>query len=387
MDYIQCQPAASASPYGAAAGYNVIPEDEPQAATPISYRSHTHLTPLILEADPQLVSTRAGRTKRGALRSSTQPKRPRRRRLSLYLTFGAAALIALNITQAYLIELGPWYQGFVWITAIPLAIMIVLLAVVCIDTILGHRELISEWRQTECRYQIPGDYIYSANLLSGAERWVRVGIVLTILVPIVICQFGYMPYVAVPRFERNGLETPKDAAFPAVVMVLYGDSNMTFDATQCIAGTDTTSAYQMSEVQTYQDTNMDPWQYITLNQMHQPNGTPIAPATSFDYSVEINITMRCKISEIHITYDQPFSDSGTDNAGIVSGVEGANSTGDVNLGGIPIITALYDPSLPFNISDVINFCGSPPPYLIQEYPISSATTARVNVIEFDDPIA
>lgn len=99
-------------------------------------------------------------------------------RAFLYLTMAAVVMIIINITQAFLIN---HLHTMAWILVFPLADFLLLLAAIAARTAISYKNVRTAW-----------------NAASGADRAAWLGAILSIVLPIIVCQFLYMPLVALP---------------------------------------------------------------------------------------------------------------------------------------------------------------------------------------------
>lgn len=127
-------------------------------------------------------------------------------RAFLYLTTSAAIMIIINITQAFLIA---HLHSLAWILGFPLAVFTLLLAMIAWRTAMSYRDARTAW-----------------HAASGAERAAWTGAVLSILLPIVVCQFIYMPLVARPAWHKivwtTSLRVAENAQLPSIAFIQYG---------------------------------------------------------------------------------------------------------------------------------------------------------------------
>lgn len=131
-------------------------------------------------------------------------------RAFLYLTMAAVVMIIINITQAFLIN---HLHTMAWILVFPLADFLLLLAAIAARTAISYKNVRTAW-----------------NAASGADRAAWLGAILSIVLPIIVCQFLYMPLVALPSWHQNtwttSLHVDQNLPLPGVVILYQGVSVM-----------------------------------------------------------------------------------------------------------------------------------------------------------------
>ncbi|KAK5113611.1 hypothetical protein LTR85_010840 [Meristemomyces frigidus] len=253
------------------------------------------------------------------------------RTLFLYLAIVAAIMVTINIVQAFLID---HINNFAWITVFPLAVFFALVLALVINAVLSRKQLLRGWSDAEA---------------SARAAWV--GIVLSILLPVVICEFFCLPFVAIPHWHTvkwtTSLEVLEHALFPAVVVAnqYTTNINMTMDLCFIADGSDC----RVSRITSSQVGDVAS-QYFVFNPLDQVNGSLTTDVGAIKYST-ISLSVR-------LDYN---SSNGTDTGLPFTGVQ----------------IGLYDSYLPFNYSDFFHWCGNPQFYYQMTLPITD--TAMVSV--------
>lgn len=138
-------------------------------------------------------------------------------RAFLYLTMAAAVMIIINITQAFLIN---HLHTMAWILIFPLIVFLFLLLLIASRTAISYKSVRAAW-----------------NAANGADRAAWLGAILSIILPIVVCQFLYMPLVALPSWHQTtwttSLKVDETLPFPRVGFVYQGYLDMNIQNLNC----------------------------------------------------------------------------------------------------------------------------------------------------------
>ncbi|KAK4547083.1 hypothetical protein LTR36_001304 [Oleoguttula mirabilis] len=250
-------------------------------------------------------------------------------------------MVTVNIVQAFLID---QINNFAWITMFPLVVFLAMILGILINAVLSRKELLKGWSDAE-----------------GSARAAWIGIVLSILLPVVICEFFYLPFIAIRAWHtvewKTSLEAHDHALFPAVIINNYRtEMNMSMnrcfraDGTDCKVSPMTSS--QVGDVA---------GQYFTFNPVDQDNGSLTADADAIKHS-DFSLSTCVKYNSSH---------------GKLSGLP---------FTGIQI--GLYDPYLPFHYADFFNWCGNPQFYFQMTVPITDGALVSVTADTFvlSDPV-
>lgn len=204
-------------------------------------------------------------------------------RAFLYLTMAAAVMIIINITQAFLIN---HLHTMAWILAFPLSVFVILLALIASRTAFSYENVRIAW-----------------NAASGADRAAWLGAILSIVLPIIVCQFLYLPLVALPSWHRTtwtmSLHVDETLPLPGVVILYQGISVMSILDLWC--WTDRAENCTISNVERQapqQPTGT--WQYFWYN----PVGSDTEKATwtkssliGFEYICEPGISLESQVRD------------------------------------------------------------------------------------------
>lgn len=110
-------------------------------------------------------------------------------------------MVVINIIQALL---NHRMNSLKWILAFPGAIFLLLMGLIACRAVIGYQGLKTAW-----------------NGAQKAQRAAWIGVVLSILLPIIVCQFLYMPLVAIPAWYTTTWTTSREIAevpnLPAIV--------------------------------------------------------------------------------------------------------------------------------------------------------------------------
>ncbi|TKA73946.1 hypothetical protein B0A55_05646 [Friedmanniomyces simplex] len=217
-------------------------------------------------------------------------------------------MVVINFLQAALLDR---LHSFVWITGFPLVVFILALLGIAVFVWRSWGRLKAEWHAAE-----------------APEHIAWIGIILAILSTIIICEFLYMPLVAVPAWHRiqwtSTMSISNTTGFPAIVVVGAGENNAAqFTGVECDfqgihGGWDCTT----SGVKLYDD-----GEYVTVNTTDQPNEL-------------INNSVDGSNAVLHLTIYTTYNSSAS--PGLYIG--------------------FFDPSINFNMTDFLYVCGNPPVY-------------------------
>ncbi|KAK6422934.1 hypothetical protein LTR95_016614 [Oleoguttula sp. CCFEE 5521] len=184
--------------------------------------STSEVRPLIREEQYHHDSHNATSSPVGSLLKSakeeSRPLRSTRRHFfhqqSLFINLTAIALmmVTINVVEAILIDsIGRSGHALAIMLALPACVMAIMLAILAWRTAVKYRELAEAWREA-----------------SASKRLAWVGVILTVIVPIIICQFIYMPLVARHEWKRvswtTELRVPEIERFPGIT-AQFGSTN------------------------------------------------------------------------------------------------------------------------------------------------------------------
>ncbi|KAI1764876.1 hypothetical protein GGR53DRAFT_465976 [Hypoxylon sp. FL1150] len=271
----------------------------------------------------------------------------------VYLTVLAMVMITINIVQAALIQR---ISSYGWIVGFPVAVFGSFSVVLIAWAVRDRRALATTWQRA-----------------SWSERTAWTGVILSILVPIIVCEFVYLPLVAVRDYRSvkwsSSVRAEKNQIPPAILLV--PDSLwITFHSHGTSA-----EAYIEYDTDTYSEGIVSPVGYFTG---HTFNGTELTlPWLSFtpnmtDPGAQVSI-LRWYLA-VNLTYNS-------------TGPLGDNTPADY----LPYMKAfLYDSTLPLNFSELFNRCG--PPWgnvFAQEISIPAVNAGSgwpvyVDVLQIDD---
>lgn len=180
-------------------------------------------------------------------------------RALLYLTVAAATMITINILQAFLIDR---LHSLSWILGFPLSVFVVLLALAVARTAIGLDDVRTTWRTADV-----------------AERTAWFGVILSVLLPIIICQFVYMPLIAIPAWQTTtwttSLEVTETFQMPAIVFMSVSDGyTMSIQDLQCSDQTERSCVISPDGV--LSSLTQGNWSYFYLS---PPSPAPGAPMT------------------------------------------------------------------------------------------------------------
>lgn len=155
------------------------------------------------------------------------------------LTIIAAILAVINITEIALLDrVNASRRPLIWIIAIPATILGVLLCLIVLWTCCSFQHVRTSYADA------PGMLQFLVS--SCADLWptvskkiARLGVVLGILLPVILCQFWYLPFVALPHFRYINwvvsVENYGDGIKPPLIYVFMSfdndkDPGITIDA-------------------------------------------------------------------------------------------------------------------------------------------------------------
>nr|OQO22447.1 hypothetical protein B0A51_06245 [Rachicladosporium sp. CCFEE 5018] len=132
--------------------------------------------------------------------------------LFINLTGIAFVMVTINVVQAILIDsIGRSGHVLAIILALPACVLVVMLALLAWRTTVKSWELANAWHEA-----------------GPSKRLAWIGVILTVIVPIVICQFIYMPLVARLEWKRvswtTELRVPEIERFPGIT-AQFGGTN------------------------------------------------------------------------------------------------------------------------------------------------------------------
>ncbi|KAK4560544.1 hypothetical protein LTR86_005741 [Recurvomyces mirabilis] len=295
-----------------------------------SHRPHAAAqnVPLLSQSAAPLPASKGARFNQGADRWLAHLKQAKHDRLFVYLTVFAAVMVIINIIQAACLD---YLHSLAWIVVFPAVVLGAMILTVFLTMALSVKELLAEWRAAD----VP-------------DRVARIGIVLSILLPIIVCEFIYMPLVAIPAWHSirwtTSLRVESPTLFAAVVVAVSQQpaflAAYALDPASCevILTTGNSSFCQLSDVQhtspvDYANDTIE-YDFTIFNPLHQT-----AEGATYAWDA------------IHTTLSLGFTASYTP----IDEIQTIYNQSQIYIG-------FYDATLPFNIDDFLAGCRNPDLY-------------------------
>lgn len=202
-------------------------------------------------------------------------------------------MTVINFAQIFYIDSWGsknWVQT--WIKIFPSTVFAILVVVFIVVILLNRADIHKEWTaannpDVNCTsvFQLCSHVHEALTTCTGRKRTAWIGVILSIVASVVICEFFYIVRVAVPRYNTTqwltGLEVENRLPFPSftVVTPAYMQLQSSGEYAECTFGERQCS---MSKVENADDQ----FCYMSLDAANQPEGK----ALSVDVTKVLNVT-------------------------------------------------------------------------------------------------